>query len=1042
MAMTRTESAEASMDRRWSLAAAAASVLLAAAGGVALLLLAWQAPPEARLLPAALLWGAVALAALAGALQLLRRDLWGQRILLVLWLLVGTAGLIFTLYGALWDVPAWLGEMLGRGEETDLQTPGVLGALAVAVLAAAAAVLALQASAADSRLRYSGTVLVTSAAAVALLVAANMAAQARSARLDLAQFGQYQMSERTRRIVEGVEEPLTLTCVYTGQAKPEAGIKKAVAYRPRVLEFLHNVEELNPRLAVRNVTTEAGKRKLVDRLGRKLAGQFRQHRQLLEDFVRQVEPLRAQLEEADKAWGAPPAGCYVARWGRASVRGALKDLSEKLGDLRDTIRHDLDKALIDYGQRVQELRDALEKQANQLQEIETLAKELDRLPELVEPRSETVHTRLAAAVQAVRDLAASLGTPDAPVPEDPAAALAAYADAAKAAAERLHAAGKALAGLTEGTPLAQLVWARWTMPAMSSGGFRLDVPLYEWFGAHAEQFESYAGQVRAEIQKRTKQAQTDLLKILRQSTPGPDAFVEAQQKARGMVTYLTDVDPASRKLLRQMRDEALVAPARKTLSTLVQRAREVEQAAPPQRSKEWAGEEIPDNVVVVETGGENGRAALVRFEQVWQLGQELPLGADDAGQDQERIFHGDEAISSTILHLTADRPFAVVYLTYLGGAQMEQAWPYVPDNVQALRERLEQANFEVRQWNLAESPEPPAESDDEADPAPLPKALLVLPPPPEALVRMLGMRAGQYGEPPQPFGSEHLESIRSQIDAGTPAVFLAGWLPPMRFSLFGGRVSPTYEFGRYLRDTWGIDVRTDYVLVPFIPDEDEPGQFRVDAEGFEYLPLNTFNDAHPISEPLAGQRVLWTGLCPVEIASPPAGVDAHPLLQVRKGRRDIWAEPGIDEIRETIHSGKLIAPNFNAAERPDLPAPLTVAVAASRSADKDSGVKQTRIVVLGVGRSLLDGYLDQKVYRLERGLSAADPPRTDADLMINSLYWLIGREKYIAAGPAVGKPIAPVAPATERALKLVYWFGLPAVVIAVGVLVTLLRRRH
>jgi hypothetical protein len=61
--------------------------------------------------------------------------------------------------------------------------------------------------------------------------------------------------------------------------------------------------------------------------------------------------------------------------------------------------------------------------------------------------------------------------------------------------------------------------------------------------------------------------------------------------------------------------------------------------------------------------------------------------------------------------------------------------------------------------------------------------------------------------------------------------------------------------------------------------------------------------------------------------------------------------------------------------------------------------------------------------------------------VINSAYWLIGPEQYIAAGPARIKPVAMIEPNTMWVLRGAVVLGLPLLVLALGGLELLRRRR-
>ena len=89
-----------------------------------------------------------------------------------------------------------------------------------------------------------------------------------------------------------------------------------------------------------------------------------------------------------------------------------------------------------------------------------------------------------------------------------------------------------------------------------------------------------------------------------------------------------------------------------------------------------------------------------------------------------------------------------------------------------------------------------------------------------------------------------------------------------------------------------------------------------------------------------------------------------------------------------------------------------------------------------------DGYLDKQVTEFGSGtISLGDPPIADADVVINSAYWLIGRDGWIAAGPVKVKPIELIGETTQMVIKALVLVALPAMVLAIGGAVMYVRRR-
>jgi hypothetical protein len=185
-------------------------------------------------------------------------------------------------------------------------------------------------------------------------------------------------------------------------------------------------------------------------------------------------------------------------------------------------------------------------------------------------------------------------------------------------------------------------------------------------------------------------------------------------------------------------------------------------------------------------------------------------------------------------------------------------------------------------------------------------------------------------------------------------------------------------------------------------------------------------------------------------------VRVQPVLEVPADWRSTWATQRLANLQAQLDSQTAtIRPDYAAG---DIAVPFPVAVAATRtgrniataptstmasSTAASAPAAAARIVVMTLGAGLVDGYLDQRVGQLDarNTLVFSDPPRTNADVIINSVYWLIGREALIAAGPAQVQPVAMISPATMAVLRVATLVGLPLAVVAIGAAVLLARRR-
>ena len=396
-------------------------------------------------------------------------------------------------------------------------------------------------------------------------------------------------------------------------------------------------------------------------------------------------------------------------------------------------------------------------------------------------------------------------------------------------------------------------------------------------------------------------------------------------------------------------------------------------------------------------------------------------------------------------------PFARVVITY-SVPDPDPSAGYIPayqgispDLILVLRERLKEANFLVQEWDLAdpapwaEEPEGPMAAGDQ------PWVLLVLPAPgfiiPEAA-------------PPGLFESTALVKVQEAIDAGVPAVFMTSYLYPESRQLSYDRppepIQPHDLYGLYLRDHWGIQVGNDFRIIWTVPDDNAPGKYRFDLWRYWYMPLSLFTD-QPLGSPLRGQRMIWRDLCPVQVSqTPPAGVTAEPVLAIPSAwQRDTWATRNTFALFDSLRRGNsgYIEPDFEAGDMtiPDTAVGLPVAVAASRTggAQGQAAPRAARIVAMGVGMSLTDDYLTGNVMMGHSGGGTVpgDPPQANADLVVNSVHWVIGRHQDLAAtGLPGGRPLQAIGRGTWAVLWTLCVVVAPMIVAAIGGIVMIVRR--
>ena len=961
------------------------------------------------------------------SLQLLRGSIWGQRFLLGFWTVAAMAAALGTLSRALWGVPDfWPKDNI----------PLLLVTLPVLVGAGGAATLLYLASATRSRLRYGSVVTISVGAALALTVAVNMIAQTDYYRDSMESLGIYGLSDRTGKVLDGLEQDVTLTCVYTSKDKKKLGAE----YAPRVIELLEEMGERSDKVKVAVVTNDTEKDALVQRLRKKIGGQASQHTALLTTCLTEGEKLLAALEAETARWVPLQGESYLATWAvPTETRDILAQSREELARvLQETQRTFEGTGLPDYPAMVSGLtnvlkpvHDALESQEKRVRAIgELLASLSDKT------RLQAALSSLDHSIQAAEDMAKTLGAPGTPLPDDPAAAVKTFVVGVRKAAAQIRSTARMLEAIG-GEEHAELVrGSRTFRPEMPTemGMRRIDLIslLDQSLGGMLEELaadaESIAKVTKADFLKQTiGRLRTEVAQMVQ-------VVSQICKAARGGVEKLTAADAPSQDVLKQATEGKLFAALLPTLRSLIDEAEKL----PELKNTELTTDITGDNIVIVET---ESKAEVIGFDEVWapRSGARRPGGPEDEGE--KRDFSGNSAIGSRILRLTHAKLSARVLLTHYEPQvppQMQRMMPPAPIPPRALsslRTALEQANFEVTEWNLTED-KPVGEKD-------LPQVLIVLPPPPPP-------GPSPFGGPPPGggFGPEQLKKLSDEINSGTPAIFLATFLWPQQMSPFMPPMPTAYALGDYLRNEWGIDVRTNYRVIPAVVSPDEqPGMYSVDPIRISYLPLNAFAEDHPIGRPLAGRRVLWTDLCPIFIddEAAPEGVKLTSLLDVPEWWNATWATTRAIEVFTRVQNdpGGTISPDFS-PRGGDLPAGFPVAVVATRQGA--TGVEDTRIVVLGMGTSLTDGYLNQRIPLLRaRGdnttIEFAEPPRANTELAVNSVFWLVGMEDSIAAGPMRIKPVQNINRTALWILRALFVVGLPLMIVGAGGLVLVFRRR-
>lgn len=875
------------------------------------------------------------------------------------------------------------------------------------------------------------SVTVSVVAAVAIVILLNylvhyLAGQGRG-RWDFQRLGQFGLSERTERIVERLDQDVTITILYDRSGRDVD--RRQV---DRVEDYCRDLADRSEHVRVEVVRDDEARLAVIDRLSRDAQGRYADHAALIERFRQFSVDGSARLTQAAAAWrsrGDLPllSGFRIPAAMDAQLTFTASTLQSAGGEVDARLSR---RRVPDYPTLAEDVLAATQGVQQSLQES------LDHLEEL-RGLQQQLSADDAAAVEQFRQRGAQIeslagrlvdvvGRPGDPMPDDPAGTL---GDFAESASEVLAVASGQLARITQ---LAQQYPILRSHPQFMTEavvqGRPMRVPADEGLQAFAQMLAGISSEARQIAASQPAPVQQQVLTDLREMTP---MMTEIHARLTGSLLELLESlarpDEPSAAVLAAIHD----GPLQEVVDEAGAILEAGEQLDRTEDQDDLAGDMMGENLVLIEVA--SGDSAVIDYDQIWPVAQNQAGGA--AGQ-LRRVFNGDTAIGQRLLSLTQP-PLAEVVVAYYE----TQSTPYMPgpavsgmtprNRLNTLIAQLRQANLTVTEWNLAapmgSSEIPPLPAPAQAD---RPRVLLVLPLP----------EPGQANPriPAAPFTQAHFDRIAQAIDGGMPAVILTGY--DWRAAGLGGD-EPRSPLHAYLREHWSLNIRDDLMVVTGRADPELPDQFDIDVLELSYLRLPGFTD-QPIAKPLRTRHTHWLALCPITrmtpapttqpaatTASAPAEVQIEPLLRVTDSMRNVWATPDPTAFEQMGFRG--IEPD----PQSDMLAPFDVAVLA-RSGGR-------AIVVAGVVSTYMDMYVNSPAQQIVDGVpvESSGPPTATLDLVTNACYYLAGREGWIAAGPADAAPIGDVGDGAMRALRIILIGLLPVSVVTLGAFVGVLRKR-
>lgn len=391
-----------------------------------------------------------------------------------------------------------------------------------------------------------------------------------------------------------------------------------------------------------------------------------------------------------------------------------------------------------------------------------------------------------------------------------------------------------------------------------------------------------------------------------------------------------------------------------------------------------------------------------------------PEAVAQAGEAAELRFLGEERLTGALVSLSIEKPALIVFVHAGPGAALGPGGQY-----EYVAQRLRAANFEVEQWNPAGQFSPmggrlPAGNPPTPDEGQK-RVWVVLPFPP---VNPMNPAAAGNVKP------SVADAVSEGLANGDSALFV--------LSATEGAAFITEDPVADLVKQWAITPQLDRIIFQ----EVQLAEHRT-AAGARFV-VTDWPDAMPVSAALGGMSGRFDLPAPLVIGKAD-GVTTWPLI--RLAARRMWA----DADYATAQSADDI--QYEEATAQD---EFVIGAAAEK---KDGG----RVIVTSAGGLPAQPQYyppwphDQATTLSLAGVASRDFAEVfgaaypaNAELFVNSVYWLAGLDELIAASPRT-QDIRRIDPALRAGtLNTVRWVllgGLPVAVVAAGMGVWLVRRR-
>jgi hypothetical protein len=361
-------------------------------------------------------------------------------------------------------------------------------------------------------------------------------------------------------------------------------------------------------------------------------------------------------------------------------------------------------------------------------------------------------------------------------------------------------------------------------------------------------------------------------------------------------------------------------------------------------------------------------------------------------------YKGEEVVTGALLRLTFKHNTRVVFVNPFPFAVLGR--PNGNLNFNEVAEQLRKMNFDVSEWQPGGSTGP---NGQPAPPQPRPVAepgqkliFIALPTPPP--------------NPQMPFnpaGMAAANAVKEHVEAGRPVMLIPMPSSPLTPPGQGDAMLD-------LLKPFGLVVENTRLVVSSVPGRN--GRPQTTTENL----LNQWPATHPIGRALSGLQGYAVQAMPIDIpAKPPEGVQLSPLATTAA---DSWGETDFQNLAQAKHDDS------------DPSGPFTIAAAAQKG---DQRLVLITDVLWASDRITRLGPTDIE----GRMLFSTFP--ANAQLFVNSVYWLAGLDDLIAPGARTRdvRRIGAISPAAALSMRWVVLLGFPLATLTAGAAVWLIRRK-